>query len=100
MEKMQQMMMKRYKMFDGLGLLIVLIAFVVSLKGSSAQATFFAVDKAVQGIDGHTWPSIVTCLAQKRQDVQGMERPRCGSSSYIIARFAAETNREVASVCS
>ena len=45
MEKMQQTMMKRYTMFAGLGLLIVLIAFLFSLQAANANAVFFSVDK-------------------------------------------------------
>ena len=52
MEKIQNMMMKHYKMFAGLGLLIVLIAFVVSLVGANANATFFSVDKATREAAG------------------------------------------------
>lgn len=48
MEKMQNAMMKRYKMFAAIGLIIVLIAFWVSLQGSQAQAVFFSVDKATR----------------------------------------------------
>ena len=45
MEKMQQTMMKRYTMFAGLGLLIVLIAFLFSLQAANANAVFFSIDK-------------------------------------------------------
>jgi hypothetical protein len=48
MEKMQNAMMKRYKMFAAIGIIIVLIAFWVSLQGSQAQAVFFSVDKATR----------------------------------------------------
>ncbi len=48
MEKMQNAMMKRYKMFAGMGLIIVLIAFLFALQGSSANATFFSVDKVTR----------------------------------------------------
>jgi hypothetical protein len=48
MEKMQQTMMKHYKMFAGLGFLIVIIAFVFSLQASQANAVFFSVDKATR----------------------------------------------------
>jgi hypothetical protein len=52
MEKMQDAMMKRYKMFAGLGLLIVLIAFLLSFQASGANATFFSVDKATREAAG------------------------------------------------
>ena len=48
MEKMTNSMMKHYKMFAGIGLLIVLIAFAYSLVGSNAQAAFFSADKATR----------------------------------------------------
>ena len=48
MEKMQNVMMKRYKMFAGLGLVIVLIAFVLSLYAADATTTFFSVDKVTR----------------------------------------------------
>jgi hypothetical protein len=52
MEKMINKMIKHYKMFAGMGLLIVLIAFAFSLQGSSAQAAFFAADKATREAAG------------------------------------------------
>lgn len=52
MEKMQLAMMKRYKMFAALGLIIVLIAFYLSTQGANAQATFFSVDKATREAAG------------------------------------------------
>jgi magnesium-transporting ATPase (P-type) len=52
MEKMQQIMMKRYKMFAGLGLLIVLIAFLLSLQAANANAVFFSVDKITREAAG------------------------------------------------
>lgn len=48
MEKMQKTMMKRYKMFAALGLIIVAIAFFLSLQAADANATFFSVDKATR----------------------------------------------------
>jgi hypothetical protein len=48
MEKMQNGMMKRYQMFAYLGLVIVLIAFALSLSGASANTTFFSADKATR----------------------------------------------------
>jgi hypothetical protein len=55
MEKMQNMMMKQYKMFAGLGLLIVLIAFLFSLQAASANALFFSVSKATrEAADGNS----------------------------------------------
>jgi len=48
MEKMINSMMKHYKMFAGIGLLIVLVAFAYSLVGSNAQAAFFSADKATR----------------------------------------------------
>ncbi|RMG96638.1 MAG: hypothetical protein D6706_09950 [Chloroflexi bacterium] len=52
MEKMQNTMMKRYQMFAWLGLIIVLIAFLLSLNAASANATFFSVDKATREAAG------------------------------------------------
>lgn len=52
MEKMINSMMKHYKMFAGIGLLIVLIAFAYSLVGSNAQAVFFSADKATREAAG------------------------------------------------
>ena len=52
MEKMQQLMMKRYKMFAGLGLLIVLVAFLFSLQAANANAVFFSVDKVTREAAG------------------------------------------------
>jgi len=52
MEKMQNTMMKHYKMFAAIGLLIVVIAFVVSLQASDANSTFFSATKeAREGSD-------------------------------------------------
>jgi hypothetical protein len=48
MEKMQNGMMKHYKMFATIGIIIVLIAFWQSTVGASANATFFSVDKAAR----------------------------------------------------
>jgi len=48
MEKMQQAMMKHYKMFAGLGFVIVAIAFLFSLQASEANAVFFSIDKATR----------------------------------------------------
>lgn len=48
MDKMQNLMMKNYKMFAGLGLLIVLIAFIFSLQAADANSVFFSVDKATR----------------------------------------------------
>jgi len=48
MEKMQNAMMNRYRMFAWLGLIIVLIAFWQATVGSGAQSTFFSVDKATR----------------------------------------------------
>jgi hypothetical protein len=52
MEKMQQTMMKRYKMFAGLGLLIVLIAFLFSLQAANANSVFFSIDKITREAAG------------------------------------------------
>ncbi len=52
MEAMQNAMMKRYQMFAWLGLIIVLIAFLLSLSAASANATFFSVDKATREAAG------------------------------------------------
>jgi hypothetical protein len=52
MEKMQQRMMKNYKMFAGLGLIIVLIAFAISLVAADANTTFFSVDKVTREAAG------------------------------------------------
>ena len=52
MEKTINSMMKHYKMFVGIGLLIVLIAFAYSLVGSNAQAAFFSAGKATQEAAG------------------------------------------------
>ncbi len=48
MESMINTMMKRYQMFAWLGLIIVLIAFLLSLSAAGANATFFSVDKAAR----------------------------------------------------
>ncbi len=48
MEKMQNSMMKRYKMFAAMGFVIVAIAFIVSFVAADANATFFSVDKATR----------------------------------------------------
>jgi hypothetical protein len=45
MEKIQQSMMKKYKMFAWMGWLIVVIAFLLSLKVAGANQTFFSVSK-------------------------------------------------------
>jgi len=48
MENMQNAMMKHYKLFAGMGLIIVLIAFIFSLQGAQANAVFFSVDKVTR----------------------------------------------------
>jgi len=48
MEKMQNTMMKNYKMFGILGLLIVIAAFLFSLSGAGANAAFFSEAKSVR----------------------------------------------------
>ena len=50
MEKIQSSMMKKYKMFAGLGLIIVLIAFILSLFAADASSTFFSVDKVTREV--------------------------------------------------
>lgn len=52
MEKMQNLMMERYKMFAGMGLIIVLIAFLFSLQAANANAVFFSVDKLTREAAG------------------------------------------------
>jgi hypothetical protein len=52
MEKMQNSMMKHYKMFAAIGLIIVVIAFGVSLLAADANSTFFSATKeAREGSD-------------------------------------------------
>lgn len=48
MEKMQNAMMAKYKMFAWMGLVIVLIAFLLALNVGGANATFFSVSKATR----------------------------------------------------
>ncbi|MDX1616346.1 MAG: hypothetical protein R3300_18700 [Candidatus Promineifilaceae bacterium] len=48
MEKIQKAMMKRYKMFATLGIIIVLVAFLLSLQAAGATSTFFSVDKVTR----------------------------------------------------
>ena len=52
MEKMQNGMMRRYKMFAAIGIIIVLISFWQSTVGADANATFFSVDKATREAAG------------------------------------------------
>ncbi len=52
MEKMQNTMMKRYKMFAVIGIIIVLIAFWQATVGASANAIFFSADKATREAAG------------------------------------------------
>ena len=52
MEKMQNALMRHYKMFAGMGLIIVLIAFFFALQGSTANAVFFSVDKVTREAAG------------------------------------------------
>jgi len=52
MEIMINSMMKHYKMFAGVGLLIVIIAFAFSLTGANAQAAFFSADKVTREAAG------------------------------------------------
>ena len=52
MEKMQNTMMKHYKMFAAIGLLIVAVAFAISLQAADANSTFFTATKeAREGTD-------------------------------------------------
>jgi hypothetical protein len=48
MEKMQNTMMKNYKMFGWLGLIVVIVAFLFSLSGAGANAAFFSEAKAIR----------------------------------------------------
>lgn len=48
MQKMQDAMMKRYKVFAVAGLLIVLAAFLLSLQAAGANLVFFSVEKAAR----------------------------------------------------
>jgi hypothetical protein len=52
MEKMQNAMMKQYKMFAWIGILIVLFAFWQSLNASNANTVFFSADKATREAAG------------------------------------------------
>jgi len=52
MEKMQNAMMKRYQLFAWMGLVIVLIAFLVSLAAANANAIFFSASKATREAAG------------------------------------------------
>lgn len=52
MEKMIDTMMKRYQMFAWLGLVIVLVAFWLSLTAAEANTLFFSVDKATREAAG------------------------------------------------
>ena len=52
MEKMQNAMMKRYQLFAWMGLIIVLIAFLVSLAAANANAIFFSADKVTREAAG------------------------------------------------
>ena len=52
MEKMINMMMKRYQMFVWLGLMLVVIAFVLSILAANSNATFFSADKATREAAG------------------------------------------------
>ncbi len=48
MEKMQNKMMKHYKMFGWLGFIIVIIAFSYAVQAATANSIFFSVDKATR----------------------------------------------------
>ena len=48
MEKKQNAMMKRYQLFAWMGLIIVLIAFLVSLAAANANAIFFSASKVTR----------------------------------------------------
>jgi hypothetical protein len=52
MQKMMLSMMKMYQMFAWLGLIIVVIAFVLSLNAASANGAFFSADKATREAAG------------------------------------------------
>lgn len=52
MEKMINTMMKRYQMFVWLGLMIVIIAFVLSILAANANTAFFSADKATREAAG------------------------------------------------
>lgn len=67
MEKMQNKMMKRYQMFAWLGFLIVIIAFLSSLQGANANATFFSVDKAAR--EGAAAGSVVVAANALRHSI-------------------------------
>ena len=48
MEKMINAMMKRYQMFVWLGLVIVIVAFLLSVSAANANSIFFSADKATR----------------------------------------------------
>ena len=48
MENMINAMMKRYQMFVWLGLLIVIVAFLLSVSAANANSIFFSADKATR----------------------------------------------------
>jgi len=48
LERMQQTMMNRYKIFAAIGFVIVFVAFLFSLQAAEANAVFFSVDKATR----------------------------------------------------
>jgi hypothetical protein len=52
MEKIQNAMMKRYQLFAGMGLIIILIAFLASLAVANANAMFFSASKATREAAG------------------------------------------------
>ncbi len=52
MEKLINTMMKRYRMFVWLGLIIVIVAFILSISAANANAIFFSADKATREAAG------------------------------------------------
>lgn len=52
MENMQKIMMKHYRIFAGVGFLVVLIAFGLSLVGANASQIFFSASKATREAAG------------------------------------------------
>lgn len=52
MEKMQKKMMKHYRMFAGVGFLVVLVAFGISLAAANANQVFFSATKAAREAAG------------------------------------------------
>ena len=62
MEKMLQAMMKRYPLFIGMGMMIVMIALIIGAVNAVSAANYYAVDKATRDALVTGYEPLTSCL--------------------------------------